>query len=150
MLKRDEDLLEKVQQRATRLLPELRHAAYTDRLKDLQLPTLAYRRQRADLIQIFRMLKGYDKVDASRFFKLAQGSTTRGHNFKIVKQRFHTRLRQYAFSIRSVNNWNSLPKEVVNATTVNQFKSSLERQWRNHPLKYEPYSRWDGIVKRDK
>ena len=60
MLKRDEDVLEKVQQRATRLLLDLRHKAYPDRLKVLHLPTLAYRRQRADIIQI---LKGFDKVD---------------------------------------------------------------------------------------
>ena len=63
MFKRDEDLLEKVQQRAIRLLPELRQKTYPDRLKDLQLPTLAYRRQRADLIQIFKILnkKGLTK-----------------------------------------------------------------------------------------
>ena len=111
MFKRDEDLLEKVQQRATRLLPELRDKeTYPDRLKDLQLPTLAYRRQRADLIQIFKILKGFNKVEASKFFKFAKDSITRGHNFKIVKQRFRTKLRQFAFSIRSVNNWNALPE----------------------------------------
>ena len=36
MLKRDEDLLEKVQQRATRLLPDIRHMEYSDRLKAYQ------------------------------------------------------------------------------------------------------------------
>ena len=113
MFKRDEDLLEKVQQRPTRLLPELRQKTYPDRLKDLQLPTLAYRRQRADLIQIFKILKGFNKVEASKFFKFAKDSITRGHDFKIVKQRFRTKLRQFAFSIRSVNNWNALPKEVL-------------------------------------
>ena len=56
MLKRDEVMLEKVQQRATRLLPELKQKAYPDRLRELQLPTLAYRRQRADMIQIFKIL----------------------------------------------------------------------------------------------
>ena len=134
MLKRDEDLLEKVQQRATRLLPDIRHLEYSERLKALQLPTLAYRRQRADLIQIFRILKGFDKLDAFKFFQIADGSRTRGHKLKISKQRCHTRLRQNAFSIRSVNNWNALPDEAVNASTINQFKSALEKHWKDHPL----------------
>ena len=144
ILKRDEDILEKVQQRATRLLPEVNQLSYPNRLKELQLPTLAYRRQRADMIQIFKILKGFDNVNPSKFFQLATDSKTRGHNFKIVKQRFRTRLRQHTFSIRSVNNWNALPTEVVNATTINQFKSSLERHWRNNPIKFEPYLRRDG------
>ena len=150
MLKRDEVMLEKVQQRATRLLPELKQKAYPDRLRELQLPTLAYRRQRADMIQIFKILRGFDRLIPSKFFLLATGSTTRGHNFKIVKQRFNTRLRQYAFSVRSVNNWNALPNEVVNAATINQFKSSLEKYWKNNTNKFDPYLKWDGTVKRDK
>ena len=150
ILKRDEDILEKFQQRATRLLPELKQQAYPDRLRELQLPTLAYRRQRADQIQIFKIRKGFGRVNPSKFFQLATGSTTRGHDFKIVKQRFNIRLRQYSFSIRSVNNWNALPKEVVNAATINQFKSSLERYLSNNPIKFEPYLRRDATVKRDK
>ncbi|XP_071489873.1 uncharacterized protein [Diadema antillarum] len=138
-LKRDEDMLEKVQQRATRLLPELKQMTYPERLRELHLPTRAYRRQRADLIQMFKILKGFDRVDPSKFFQLASGSTTRGHGLKLVKQRIHSSLRQSAFSIRNVNNGNALPKEVINATTINQFKSPLERHWRNNPIKYEPY-----------
>ena len=96
------------------------------------------------MIQIFKILKGFDNVNPSKFFQLATDSKTRGHNFKIVKQRFRTRLGQHTFSIRSVNNWNALPTEVVNATTINQFKSSLERHWRNNPIKFGPYLRRDG------
>ena len=159
MFKRDEDLLEKVQQRATRLLPELRQKTYPDRLKDLQLPTLAYRRQRADLIQIFKILKGFNKVEASKFFKFAKDSITRGHDCKIVKQRFRTKLRQFAFSISVLKQLECPPERSSKClsrddlkwlTVVNHFKSSLERHWRKNPLKFDPYQRWDGVVKRDK
>ena len=47
--KREEDLLEKVQQRATRMFSEFSHLPYEDRLRALNLPTLIYRRQRADI-----------------------------------------------------------------------------------------------------
>lgn len=141
MYKKDEDMLEKVQQRATRLVAEIRHLEYSERLRVLQLPTLAYRRQRADLIQIFKILKGFDNIDASQFFKLAENSSTRGHSLKIYKQRCHTQLRLMAFSMRSIKNWNALPDEIVRASSVNQFKNALEKFWANHPLKFAPYLR---------
>ena len=44
--------IEKVQRRATKLIPELKEKSYSDRLKALNLTTLAYRRQRTDIIQV--------------------------------------------------------------------------------------------------
>ena len=67
MLKKDEDLLEKVQQRATRQLPHLRHLEYPERLKALGLETLAYRRQRAEVLQIYKIMKGIKHLDVNIF-----------------------------------------------------------------------------------
>ena len=49
-LKKDRDLIEQVQRRATRLVPETKGLPYNSRLIELQLPTLNYRRQRTDII----------------------------------------------------------------------------------------------------
>jgi len=49
--KEDIEDLEKVQKRATRLLPELKGFKYCDRLKAFKLPTLHYRRLRGDMIE---------------------------------------------------------------------------------------------------
>ena len=38
--KKDNDAIERVQRRATRLLPEILHLSYVDRLKELKPPTL--------------------------------------------------------------------------------------------------------------
>ena len=141
LFKKDEDLLEKVQQRATRLLPHLRHLEYAERLRTLNLPTLSYRRQRAELIQIFKIIKGYDRVNPYQFFHFEDGGRTRGHSKKIKKVRFNLKIRQNSFSIRAINNWNGLPEEAVSATSVNMFKSALERHWLSHPLKFSPYQR---------
>ena len=53
--KGDIEDLEKVQKRATRLLPELKGFKYCDRLKACKLPTLHYRRLRGDMIETFKI-----------------------------------------------------------------------------------------------
>jgi len=51
------DKLEKVQKRATKMIPELRKMHYPDRLKQLNLPTLTYnRRSRGDMIEKYKLL----------------------------------------------------------------------------------------------
>ena len=141
MFKKDEDLLEKVQQRATRQLPHLRHLEYPERLEALGLETLVYRRQRAEVLQIYKIMKGIEHLDVHKFFQLVNNSRTRGHSMKVKKPRFKYMLRQNSFSVRSCNNWNSLPDSAVTASSVNQFKSILEKHWGSHPLKFSPYQR---------
>ena len=63
-------------------------------------------------------------------------STTRGHSLKILKPRATTSLRLNSFSHRVINDWNSLKEETVISQTINQFKSALKREWKNHPDKY--------------
>ena len=49
-------LIENIQKRATKIVPELKDLPYEQRLSMLNLPTLLYRRQRFDLIQIFTII----------------------------------------------------------------------------------------------
>ena len=57
----DKKNLEKVQMRATKLIQEIKHMSYIDRLKNLNLPTLLYRRLRGDMIMVYKLLSGlYD------------------------------------------------------------------------------------------
>ena len=49
--KKDKITLENVQRRATRLVNCIKHLPYSERLIALGLPTLEYRRERADMIQ---------------------------------------------------------------------------------------------------
>ena len=66
-LRRDIETLEKVQRRATKLVPSLRNLPYEDRLRRLNLPTLEERRKRGDLIETFKILKQHDQVDPHNF-----------------------------------------------------------------------------------
>ena len=50
--------IEKVQRRATKTLPNLKHLSYVERLKKLKLPCLKYRRIRGDLIEVYKIITG--------------------------------------------------------------------------------------------
>jgi len=60
--KKEKDLLENIQRRFTRMLPELRNLQYSERLNKLGLWTLEERRNRADLIEVLKILNGYSVV----------------------------------------------------------------------------------------
>ena len=67
-LKKDIDKLERVQARATRLISECNNRNYEDRLKITGLTTLEERRNRGDLIEVFKMVKGLNKVYYTKCF----------------------------------------------------------------------------------
>jgi len=68
--------LEKVQIRATKLILTVKHLPYKERLLQLKLPTLKYRRSRGNMIEIFKILTG--KYDTNVTFSFEK-------NIKIVE-----------------------------------------------------------------
>ena len=62
---RDIEILEKVQRRAVNFITILKGVTYEDKLEELGILSLVVRRSRADLIQVFKILKGIDDVDSS-------------------------------------------------------------------------------------
>ena len=126
--KKDKELLERIQRRFTRMIPELKRSPYPDRLKALHLWTLEERRIRADLIEVFKMLNGLSGIPFESMFTLDTSKRTRGHSYKILKSRFNTDLRQHFFSERVINFWNSLDDSTVSATSLNIFKQRLKQQ----------------------
>ena len=135
-LRKDIESVEKVQKRATKLVPELKDLTYIERLKRLKLPSLAHRRRRGDMIQTFKIVKGLEDIPTERFFKFCKQSSTRGHSLKLEKPRCRTTTRQQHFSQRVINDWNSLPERVVAAKDVNAFKTRIDQHW-NHEVVYE-------------
>ena len=68
-LARQTKILENVQIRATKLVDGMSDMEYEDRLKLLKLPTLRYRRERGDMIEIYKHLNAYDKEALSATFQ---------------------------------------------------------------------------------
>ena len=100
--KKNIQLIENVQRRATRLLQELKGLVYGERLESLKLPTMHYRRKRYDLIQSFKIVHGNEDIKPDKFFEF-NDNCTRGHLFKIVKPRCEKTLRLNSFPIRCIN-----------------------------------------------
>lgn len=121
-------LIENIQKRATKIVPELKDLPYEERLKNLNLHTLLYRRQRFDLIQIFKIINGFDNIDISKFFTF-NDNNTRGHLFRLEKQHVRKSLRLNSFPTRCINEWNNLSEEIVCKTSVDSFKIALDKLW---------------------
>ena len=145
MYKKDSELIEKVQRRATKLLPELKNLDYSTRLRKLNLPSLVYRRERAYVLQIYRIIHGIDQIDCNMFFELEEGTITRGHSLKIKKVRVNNRRRQCALGVRAINNWNSLTDNIVLSGNINLFKTRLERFWSGKESKFDPTG-YHGLI----
>ena len=118
-------MIEKVQHR---LMPGIRQLIYEERLRRLGLLTLEERRNRADILEVFKMKAGLSDIPLCTFFKLTSNSRTRDHSWKIVKRRSLLDIRKYFFSERVVYRWNSLSQEDVDQTTLNGFKKALEKK----------------------
>ena len=128
--KKNKKLIENIQRRATRMIPELKGLSYTDRLQHLKLFSMDYRRKRGDMIQLFKILNGFENIDAQTMFTFAT-SQTRGHNKNLYKPRCAKGFRQHSFCIRSIDPWNSLSQSVIDSSTVNEFKNKLDKEWRH-------------------
>ena len=75
-LKKDIECLEKIQHRATKLVPELRNLEYSDRLRELNLYTLEQRRERGDLIEAYKIITGKENIECE---SSSSSGTTRTH-----------------------------------------------------------------------
>ena len=129
--KKYKQIVENAQRRATRLVPELRGLTYKERLIELNLPTLDYRRKRFDIIQVFKIVNKIDDIDMCAFFTFTENNQLRGHNLKLNKPRANKSIKLHSFSLRNIPVWNSLPLEVVNSRTVVEFKTKLDKLWRS-------------------
>ena len=84
--KNDIDKLERIQRRATKISPELRDLSYESHLLEWFDNTRDQERLRGDQIEVFKIVNGYEDIDMNMFFKLKEGSRTRGHKAALVKE----------------------------------------------------------------
>ena len=72
---------------------------------------------------------GYEGLNKDMFFRIKNDSITRGHSLALVKSHSRLDIRKYTFSQRVVNDWNKLPEECINATSVNMFKNKIDQYY---------------------
>ena len=105
--------------------------SYEDRLRILGLTTLETRFLRADLIEVFKLLRGFEILDPDRFLQVVGDGARRGHSFKLFKKRYRLDVGKFKFASRVCEEWNSLWDGIVSAETVNVFKTRLDHHLRN-------------------
>ena len=109
------------------MVPEMKNCDYATRLNKLALrDSLSYRRKRGEMIEVYKYTHGLYKVSALPVE--VEEKTTRGHNYKLNKNRCSTTRRLKFFSMRVVNAWNSIPVNAV-SVTGNSFTSRLDMCW---------------------
>ena len=144
------DAIENVQRRATRMLPTLRDLSYPERLEKLKLPSLAYRRLRSDMIEVYKIISGIYDSDIPNILQLQSAYTARdgnrGHSLKLFHQQWRKSIRGNFFTVRVARNWNSLPSFVVGAPSLNAFKNRLDRVWGRESLIYDPRASAPGTA----
>ena len=122
--KKDIKKLEGIQRAATNRVPSLRNLPYEERLSRLKLPALEKRRKRKNFMAMYRASKGLGKIDREDVCVGRQKyKRTREETEKDYMQE---RYKKYNFPYRSIDVWNKLDAEVINARNIHDFKSKLD------------------------
>ena len=133
-------VIENVQRRASKMVPGLANLSYKERLKNLKLPTLMYRRYRGDMIETFKLTHGlYDENVSQNFLstRITTQRESRAHQYSLHKENCKKDIRKFFFKNRVTDQWNNLPTSIINAPSLNCFKRRLDKLWERDDVMYD-------------
>ena len=111
--------IERVWRRATKMVQEVRHLSYQDRLKSLKLPSLHYRRRRGDMIAVivYNVLHGRGPAYRGAL-QPDHKQRDKRHLWRLVMPRAVTCVRRNACSVKAISDWNSPLSSIVGADST--------------------------------
>ena len=156
-MEKDKKQLEKVQERLIRMISDVKGTNYEEKLKDAGLTTLEKRRERGDVIEAFKTIKGFNRVQKDKWFSFEpedarptrsntvvteDGEKRRQFVMKGETARLDTR--KYFYTVRITKEWNRIPDWVKEKQSVNAFKNAYDK-WASHQTR----QREDGEIEEE-
>jgi hypothetical protein len=129
-LVKDINVLEKVQKRAVNMISGLKSGSYEGKLKELGMQTLADRRKEADMVLMFKVIRGYCPVNKEFWPKFVNehggenvhGTRAAADNYRLRQPFARNDRRAKFFSVRACDRWNRIPPNIKQAKSIGQFK----------------------------
>ena len=126
-LLKDVRVVETVQRRFTKRIKNYNNYTYKQRCEILDLDTLELRRLKTDLVEYFKILKGYSHLKKENFFAVKRTTyNLRRHHLSLSLGLVRTDARKNVFNCRAINAWNSLPDRFFITDSVDTFREHLK------------------------
>ena len=118
--------VENVQRRFTKRLLHNSTLSYNDRLKELNLDRLEFRRIYFDVCMAYNIIRK-NLLPFSDFFSLPYSTRTRSHDIQsLYIEKFRLDVRKFSFAVRAAYIWNNLPLNLKNSPSLERFKKGLD------------------------
>ena len=147
---KDEGVLEDVQKRLIRSLSDCRGRTYEEKVQKTGLTTLKERRRRGDMAEVYKTLRGMNRVNKGEWFDIRSGEEagpTRTNTVveeggvtrkteTLYKPSANGEIRDKFFTVRVVRGWNELPEVVKEKKSLNAFKTAYD-EWMKQKQRIE-------------
>ena len=117
-----------------------RRLNYRQRLEFLNLPTLAFRRNRGDVTEVYKILTGkYDPTLPSILHTtlIVPPGASWGNPLKSCTYRLKYNLCKHNLIVRVISLWNSFPTHVITADSVDSFQNMLDKFWATEVSRFD-------------
>ena len=107
------------------MIPNSRNLSYKERLKRLNMFSLRHRT--GNIIEMFKMIYGIEKVNLGKLFCIDEDKRTRKYSLCLkIRRHVNSNIGLKFFTRRVINYWNHLTNEVVSCKSLITFKIKLD------------------------